>query len=151
MTVLSSLAHFVARATVPEAALGLAREAFLDTIGVALAGAVEPPSRIVQKIAVAEGGSGPCRVLGTSLSTSATGAALANGAAAHALDFDDMCFVSLAHPSAPLVAAALAVGEGNSASGRTLLEAYVTGFEVECALGRAMNPRHYQNGWHCTS
>ena len=38
-------------------------------------------------------------------------AALANGTAAHALDYDDMCFVSLAHPSAPLVAAALAAAE----------------------------------------
>jgi 2-methylcitrate dehydratase PrpD len=78
-------------------------------------------------------------------------AALANGTAAHALDYDDMCFVSLAHPSAPLVAAALAVGELAGTSGRALLDAYIVGFEVEGRLGRAMNPRHYQRGWHCTS
>ena len=78
-------------------------------------------------------------------------AALANGTAAHALDYDDMCFVSLAHPSAPLVAAALAAAEAAGASGRALLDAYVVGFEIEARLGRAMNPRHYQRGWHCTS
>jgi 2-methylcitrate dehydratase PrpD len=62
-----------------------------------------------------------------------------------------MCFVSLAHPSAPLVAAALAAAELAGASGRALLDAYVVGFELEGRLGRAMNPRHYQRGWHCTS
>src|SRR5476649_1474174 len=62
-----------------------------------------------------------------------------------------MCFVSLAHPSAPLVAAALAAAEVAGASGRALLDAYVVGFEIEGRLGRAMNPRHYQRGWHCTS
>src|SRR5262249_56758582 len=82
---------------------------------------------------------------------SATGAALANGAAAHALDFDDMCFVSLAHPSAPLVSGALAAAELVGASGRALLDAYVVGFEIEARLGRTMNPKHYQRGWHCTS
>jgi 2-methylcitrate dehydratase PrpD len=62
-----------------------------------------------------------------------------------------MCFVSLAHPSAPLVAAALAAAETARSSGRALLDAYVVGFEIEARLGRAMNPRHYQRGWHCTA
>src|SRR5437868_4005074 len=62
-----------------------------------------------------------------------------------------MCFVSLAHPGAPLVAAALAAAESAGASGRALLDAYVVGFELEGRLGRAMNPRHYQRGWHCTA
>src|SRR5205823_13817303 len=68
-----------------------------------------------------------------------------------ALPIYDMCFVSLAHPSAPLVSAGLAAAELVDASGRALLEAYIVGFEVEARLGRAMNPRHYQRGWHCTS
>ena len=150
MTAAQVLAEFVVSAVVPDRALAPARAAFLDTIGVALAGAVEPGSRIVQQLAASEA-AGKCSIWGTPLRTSATWAALANGTAAHALDFDDMCFVSLAHPSGPLVAAALAVGEQMGASGRTLLEAYVTGFEVEAVLGRTMNPRHYQQGWHCTS
>src|SRR5262249_10335888 len=121
-----------------------------DTTGVALAGSVEPGSHIVQELATSEA-AGPCRILGTSLQTSPTWAALANGTAAHALDFDDMCFVSPAHPSAPLVATALALGDKLGAPGRSLLEAYVAGFEIEAVLGRIMNPRHYQQGWHCTS
>jgi 2-methylcitrate dehydratase PrpD len=117
---------------------------------VTLAGAAERAARIVQHV-VAQDGAGPCRVLGTGLRSSAANAALANGTAAHALDYDDMCFVSLAHPSAPLVAAALAAAELAGAAGRALLDAYVVGFELEGRLGRVMNPRHYQRGWHCTS
>jgi 2-methylcitrate dehydratase PrpD len=100
----------------------------------------------------AEDGVGQCRVVGTSIATSAALAAFANGVAAHALDYDDMCFVSLAHPSCVLVPAILAAGEIAGADARTLLDAYVVGFEIECRLGLVMNPRHYhQRGWHCTS
>src|SRR5205814_8303104 len=49
------------------------------------------------------------------------------------------------------VAAGLAVGESGGASGRTLLDAYIVGFEIEGRLGRTMNPSHYGRGWHCTS
>ena len=150
MTAARQFAEFIFSAVVPEKALTVARTAFLDTTGVALAGSAEPGSRIIQELAMSEA-AGPCRILGTSLQTSATWAALANGTAAHALDFDDMCFVSLAHPSGPLVVTALALGDKIGAAGRMLLEAYVVGFEIEAVLGRTMNPRHYQHGWHCTS
>ncbi len=134
----------------PAEARAAAARALLDTIGVTLAGSAEPAARSVQRVVEHDGG-GSCRALGTTLRTSPGNAALANGTAAHALDYDDMCFVSLAHPSAPLVAAALAAAELVGASGRALLDAYVVGFELEGRLGRAMNPRHYQRGWHCTS
>jgi len=145
------LARFAADAEVPAAARAAAARAFLDTAGVMLAGSTEPVARIVQALAAEEGGHPCCQVLGTPDRTGAALAALANGAAAHALDYDDMCFVSLAHPSAALVPAALAAGELAGASGAAVLDAYVVGFEVECALGRVMNPRHYTQGWHCTS
>ncbi len=146
-----AFAEFVARAVPPVEARRSAARAVLDTIGVTLAGASEAAAQSVQRVIGQDSDAGPCRVIGTALRTSATDAALANGTAAHAHDYDDMCFVSLAHPSAPLVAAALAAGEVAAASGRALLDAYVVGFEIEGRLGRAMNPRHYQRGWHCTS
>ena len=151
MTAISRFAEFVSSAAAPAAARAAARDAVQDTIGVALAGAGEPAARIVRRVAQADGGPGACSVLGTALTAGPAWAALANGTAAHALDFDDMCWVSLAHPSAPLVAAGLAAGEASGASGRRLLEAYVVGFEVEAALGAVMNPAHYEQGWHCTS
>jgi len=146
---IARLSAFVTSAAPPAAARAAAARAFVDTVGVALAGSTEPVSRIVRAI-VAEG-AGDGVVLGSPVRAAATDAALANGTAAHALDFDDMCFVSLAHPSAPLVPAALAAAESSGASGRAALDAYVAGFEIEARLGRVMNPRHYERGWHCTS
>jgi 2-methylcitrate dehydratase PrpD len=148
--VLGRLGAFVAACEAPPAARRRAAAAVLDTIGVMLAGASEPAARIVQSVVADEGGDA-CQVLGTALRVSAANAALANGTAAHALDYDDMCFVSLAHPSAPLVAAALAAAEMAGASGAALLDGYVAGFEVEARLGRVMNPKHYERGWHCTA
>jgi 2-methylcitrate dehydratase PrpD len=144
------LAEFVATAAPPAAARGAAARALVDTVGVTLAGASQPAARIVQRV-VEEDGSGACCVLGTPLAAAPGNAALANGTAAHALDYDDMCFVSLAHPSAPLVSAGLASAEAAGRSGAALLDAYIVGFELEGRLGRVMNPRHYQRGWHCTA
>jgi 2-methylcitrate dehydratase PrpD len=149
-TATARLGAFVVSAEPPPEARARAAVALLDTVGVTLAGASEPASRIVQSMVAAEGGEA-CGVFGTSWRASASGAALANGTAAHALDYDDMCFVSLAHPSAPLVPALLAVGEVAGSSGSDLLDAYIVAFEIEGRLGQLMNPRHYQRGWHCTS
>src|SRR5690349_16004495 len=146
-----AIAGCVVEKAISETARQRARISFIDTSGVMLAGAGEPAARIAQSLAQDEG-TGDCRVVGTSITTSPANAAFANGVAAHALDYDDMCFVSLAHPSCVLVPALLAAAEISGANARTLLDAYVVGFEVECRLGVVMNPRHYhQRGWHCTS
>ncbi|HEV8393719.1 MAG TPA: MmgE/PrpD family protein [Vicinamibacterales bacterium] len=145
------MAAFVASGPIGPQARERAAAAFADTIGVMLAGARESAARMAQAMA-AEEGTGPCGVPGTAIRTGPQLAAFANGVAAHALDYDDMCFVSLAHPSCVLVPAALAAGELTSARASLLLDAYVAGFEIECRLGAVMNPRHYhQRGWHCTS
>lgn len=144
------LGDFVSDAAPPAAARARAAIAVLDTVGVTLAGTSEPAARIVRHVVADEGGDA-CGVFGTRVRASIGGAALANGTAAHALDYDDMCFVSLAHPSAPLVPAALAAAEAEGLPGRAVLDAYVVGFEIEARLGRLMNPRHYQRGWHCTA
>ena len=58
----------------------------------------------------------------------------------------------MAHPSCALVPAALAAAESSDAPGRTVLNGYIVGFELECRLGSVMNPQHYHTrGWHCTS
>lgn len=146
-----ALVDFIGSATPPPEARARAEAAFQDTLGVILAGVHEPASRMARTLAVDEG-RGACRVVGTGETTSAGWAAFANGVAAHALDFDDMCFVSMAHPSCALVPALLAVGERTGVTGARLLDGYVAGFEVECRLGNVMNPRHYHlRGWHATS
>ena len=135
----------------PEPVLVQIRRAALDTIGCMLAGASEPVAAIVRQVARTEGGAPLCTVVGASLRTSPMWAALANGAAGHAHDFDDTNFALTGHPSVPLLAAALASGEAEMADGASVALAYVIGFEVDAALGRALNPGHYTRGWHATT
>lgn len=143
-------AEFIVSAVPPDAARMRAAAAVRDTAGVILAGVVEPAAQVVRGLAGE--GRGECRILGTPLLAGPEEAALANGVAAHALDYDDMCFVSLAHPSCALVPAALSTAELVQASGAAVIDAYAVGFELECRLGNVMNPRHYhERGWHCTS
>jgi 2-methylcitrate dehydratase PrpD len=154
MSATARLAEFVVKTSIddlPAAALPLVRRAALDTVGVMLAGAAEPAAAIVRRAIAAEGAVPVATVVGTRLRTSPTWAALANGVAAHAHDFDDTSFALMGHPSAPLFAAALAAGEAEPADGRTVTLGYVIGFEVGTALGVALNPDHYTRGWHATS
>src|SRR6516164_5074544 len=110
MSSLTALSTFITRSHPPDEARRRAAVAVCDTIGVALAGANEPAAQIVAATMAGES-RGPCRRLGTDGLLNAGDAALSNGVAVHALDFDDMCFVSMAHPSCALVPAALAAAE----------------------------------------
>src|ERR671938_575886 len=88
----------------------------------------------------------------TRAGTAAAQAALLNGTAGHALDFDDVADEIKGHPSVVLVPALLAVAEANANSGRELLEAYIVGFEVACAVARGLPVEsHYRRGWHATA
>ena len=92
------------------------------------------------------------------MAASAAQAALANGASGHAMDYDDTqlsttpdrVFGLLTHPTTPALAASLAVAERRGVSGRAFLEAFLTGFEVECKIAEAINPNHYLRGFHST-
>jgi len=153
MRATSHIAEFVTKSRwedCPAEAVGAARRAILDCLGVMLAGSVEPAARIVTEIARSEGGAPLATVVGTLLRTGAVWASLANGTAAHALDFDDTNFAMMGHPSAPVLSAALAAGELALADGRSLVHAFLLGFEVETTLAEVMNPPHYEKGFHAT-
>ncbi len=146
------LARFVAEAeSAPEEAIVQAKRALLDTLGVALAGSQEESARIVAEWVRERGGCEEATVLGQQFRAPAAEAALVNGTAGHALDYDDVSLSMRGHPSAPLLPAVLAVAENAGCSGRDLLTAFVLGFEVEARLGRAIGEEHYALGWHATS
>jgi len=125
-----------------------ARRAFLDTVAVMLAGRDEACA-VSTRNAIRAWGNGPCLVIGGDRAA-APWAALANGTAAHALDYDDVLEPALSHPSAALVPAILALAEAEGASGADALDAFLVGFEVLTRLGEAMNRVHYHRGWHTT-
>ena len=135
----------------PAEAIHWAKVAILDTVGVTVAGSVEPLSKIVNEVLNEEGGWPECTVLGLGTKTSALNAAWANGVLSHALDYDDISNTVGGHPSVPVLPALLALAERQSFSGKAFLLAYAVGFETECKIGRAVNFVHYDRGWHPTS
>ena len=154
MKITQRLAEFVAcspAGNIPAEAREQARRAFLDTLGVTLAGSREDAGRIAAEIAREQGGVEDASVLGHCFRAPASEAALVNGTSAHALDFDDVSMSMRGHPSVPLVPAVLAFGEKLESSGREVIDAFILGFEVECKIGRLIGAPHYALGWHPTA
>ncbi|MSO83568.1 MAG: MmgE/PrpD family protein, partial [Acidobacteria bacterium] len=156
----AAVIDFATRSTLdrfPPEAISLAKECIIDGLGVILAGSTAHGTEIVREYVRAGKEVSEATVLGAgTFSCRASSAALVNGTAGHALDFDDTqlssspdrVFGLLTHPTIPPLAASLAVGERLGASGRQILEAYLIGFEVECKMAEAIDPSHYQNGFH---
>jgi 2-methylcitrate dehydratase PrpD len=132
----------------PPEAVHWAKVGILDTVGVTLAGSTDPSATIVAGV-LSSGG--PSLLLGTSKRVSALDAALVNGTASHALDFDDCNNTLGGHPSAPILPALFALADETGASGRDFIAAYVAGFETECKISMGVNFYQYTRGWHPTT
>jgi len=131
-------------------ALDRARDAFIDTVAVMIPGAREEVTRKVYSLA-AKWGKGDCRAVGFEGGLSAPMAALVNGTAAHALDFDDNFDPAKAHASAVLVPALLAIADERDLKGGQLLDAYIVGLQMIGRVGQGVNPFHRSRGWHATA
>jgi 2-methylcitrate dehydratase PrpD len=127
----------------------VARQCILDWFACAMAGSTEPLAVILRDVVA--GADGPASVIGRDRGTGTSQAALVNGAAGHALDFDDTHTGMGGHPTVPVFPAALALAEELDSSGADLLAAYVAGVEIESRLGAGIGPEHYAKGWHITS
>ncbi|MCY4255055.1 MAG: MmgE/PrpD family protein [Gammaproteobacteria bacterium] len=135
-----------APARAPEKAREIAVTGFIDCIGVALAGAVQPVARNLWR--AEQGGPPESRLLLSAKRLPAARAALIGSAAAHALDLDDYAFAN--HTSAVLVPPILAEAEVVGASGARMLGAYLAGFEVWGVLARREQDYMQAAGWHPT-
>ena len=134
----------------PEAALESAHRQFIDVIAVSVPGAADEATRRVFE-AVREWGSGPATAIGFGAKLAAPWAALVNGTAAHALDFDDNFDPAKAHATAVLAPAILALAEQERRSGRDCVDAYVAGLQILGRVGQGVNPPHRNRGWHATA
>ena len=132
-------------------AVSQAKMCFMDAIGVALAGRVENATRILLRTPGIATAPGRSLVFGTGIRTSALDAALVNGTAAHALDYDDFSGIMGGHHTVPLLPPLVALAEEQALSGAKVLLAYVVGVEVEIRMARALGFHHYDKGWHPTS
>lgn len=134
-----------------KAAVASAKACILDTIGVTLAGYPEPCTQILLKTPGVATSPGPALIFGSFRRTSTLDAALINGTASHALDFDDFSGIMGGHHSVPLVSTLFALAEERGGTGEDIIAAYVIGVEVEIRLARAVNFHHYDKGWHPTA
>lgn len=147
------LAEFAAKvsyADMPGEVIAKGKERFLDTLGCILAGGKDETAKIILRFIEDLGGRPESRIIGFSHKTSAPHAALANGTIGHALDYDDSQLSLIGHPSVVILPAVLSIGEREKASGKKVLEAFQVGVEVACKVGRGVNPKLYNNGWHAT-
>ena len=152
MSITRALAEWSARVEPlrREPAVTLARNAVIDIVACMIAGGDdEAPRRAFD--AVADLGEGPATVVGQRAMLPAPFAALVNGTAAHALDFDDNYHPLAGHATAVLAPALLALAEERDAGGAAMLDAYIVGLEVLGFIGNGVNLVHYERGWHSTS
>src|SRR5262249_54075252 len=125
-----------------------ARTAFIDTVGVMLAGTRSEPAALVLEMVKAEGAAPAVSVGGQSARTSPPLAALAHRVAAPALGL--ALTPTQGPPTASLIPALLPLAESTGATPAETLAAYIAGFEVISRLSRA-NPDHNGGGsWHGT-
>ncbi len=126
-----------------------AKHALLDWFAVTIAGAKEPLVDILAELYA--GPDGEVTVVGRGARATLENAALINGAASHALDYDDVNARLGGHPTVPVAPVVLGLGEQLGASGREVLTAFVAGTEVECLIGGMGATGHYELGYHATA
>lgn len=149
----AKLADFIERtgiSDIPDQVIQMAKPLVSDFLGVATAGSVEKPARIIQEMIREQGLNGAATVIGVGFRSSPTWSSLANGISGHVLDFDDVSQPMYGHPTTAVLPAALSLGEFLDVSGSKLLESYIIGLEVTVKLAYGMNPAHYEHGWHST-
>jgi len=136
---------------IPQDAYDHAKVAFMDWLAVTIGGKNDP---LVKKLIAYEdimGGHSQASILGYHMKKSVAQAALINGAASHALDYDDTLVSFLGHPSVTIFPSILALCEWKEKNGIDLLTAYLIGLQAGGTIGACASLDHYMAGWHATS
>jgi 2-methylcitrate dehydratase PrpD len=149
---LAEQARALRLADIPEGVRTWARQCVLDYVGCAIAGASDELVGILLAEMQEHGGKEVASVFGHSGRLPVSSAAIVNGAASHALDFDDVNLAMPGHPSVAILPALLALAEERGSSGADVLTAFVAGYELQCRIGRTIAPGHYDVlGFHATA
>jgi 2-methylcitrate dehydratase PrpD len=147
------LAAFTVKAVHEGIAERTRREAvrtFVNWLGCAIGGARHPAVDIALDALAPYSGPAEFTVPGREPKADLFGATLAMGIASHVFDFDDTHLKTIIHPAGPVASALLPLSERDRLSGSAFLVALIVGVEVECRLGNAVYPAHYDIGWHIT-
>ncbi|WP_309568151.1 MmgE/PrpD family protein [Psychromarinibacter sediminicola] len=147
----AELARFAVSAEPNAGVRAMMRLSMFDWAICGYAGRNEPVARLVRDMVGAEGGAEQAALFGQTVRLPARAAALANGTASHALDYDDTHFGHIGHPSVAVIPAALAVAERDGTGGGAFLDACVIGAELSIRVGEWLGRSHYRTGFHQTA
>jgi 2-methylcitrate dehydratase PrpD len=135
----------------PKEVIQKAKEAFLDTIAVTLAGTQSDSFDILSSYTDEVGGPKESTIIGKEKKDSVLNAALINSAAGHVLDYDDVSWSIIGHPAVVTFSPALALGEKLHSSGKAIITAFVAGYETIACIGKGIVPEFCEKGWHSTA
>lgn len=135
---------------IPQQVRKEAARTLLNWAGCAIGGSRHPTVDIAIGALTPFAGPAQATLLGRRERMDVMNAALINGIASHIFDYDDTHLRTVIHPAGPVASAILALSEYRPVSGRDFIHALVLGVEVECRIGNAVCPPHYDAGWHST-
>jgi len=127
------------------------KRAIIDGLGCTIAGSLTRTGKTIREYALSESPQGECTLVGDGRRVGPAMAALANGTSGHALDYDDVQWEVVGHPTVCILPAILALGEKHEKSGRDFILSYAVGIETGAKIGAGINMHHYELGWHATA
>jgi 2-methylcitrate dehydratase PrpD len=136
------------RSSLPSEVVHHAKRAVIDWYAALLPGSVVTPATMLEQALAEDLDRGRAR-LARGRRATLRAAALINGAASHAVEFDDIYRDAGYHPGSPTISAALAAAQAHGVSGATFLRGVIVGYEVSTRIGEAVMPSHYAY-WHTT-
>ena len=149
----AQLAGFLSQLTydqVPRKVTDHAKLCILNALGCALGSSNCEPRlkalRALQPLAPLQDGTA-ATIIGRTERADVQTASFLNGIAFTAADYDDTHLRTVIHPSATPLAAILPITETTVISGKDLILAFISGVETQCAIGNAISPSHYKDGW----
>lgn len=148
----ASLAQFSAQLSyerIPETVIERMKMCLLDSLGCCLHGVTLPWTKTVEAMVMAEGAKPVASILGTAYKTSVSNAALVNGTAGHAFEFDDIHKESILHPGSIAIPVILSLAQQlQKVSGQSALTAMVAGYEIGTRVGNAASIQLFFDGFH---
>ena len=138
-------------ADIPPEIVAVAKTHILDQLGVGLVAATLPRNRALAAIAPQFGDGGNATALGFAAPVPAAAAALRNGALMHSLEYDGTHTASITHGGSVVAPVALAACEEMTASGASLLRAFILGWEMFVRMGLAAPGAFSKRGFQFTA
>lgn len=134
--------------SIPAHAIEVQKQSLADLLSVMMA-ATSIDEAAQQAAAYAEGSQGSCTLLASDAKVDPRDAALANGALAHALDYEDSHEVATVHPNSQSTPALLALAEHiGGVDGKSFLAALAIGSDLCCRFDLGPNQDLLKFGWN---